>query len=48
MRAAVLFGPDDFRVVDKPVPVPGSGKVLVKIAMCCAREGDPIKVVFVP
>src|SRR5919204_676393 len=34
MRAAVLFGPRDFRVVDKPVPTPGEGEVLVKIAMC--------------
>jgi L-iditol 2-dehydrogenase len=34
MRAAVLFGPDDLRVVDKPVPEPGPGEVLVKVAMC--------------
>jgi L-iditol 2-dehydrogenase len=34
MRAAVLFGPNDLRVVDKPVPRPGPGEVLVKIAMC--------------
>jgi len=34
MRAAVLFGPNDFRVVDKPVPTPGPGEVLVKVAMC--------------
>ena len=34
MRAAVLFGPNDFRVVDKPVPQPGAGEVLVKVAMC--------------
>jgi L-iditol 2-dehydrogenase len=34
MRAAVLFGPDDFRVVSKPVPTPGPGEVLVKVAMC--------------
>src|ERR1700682_765648 len=40
MRAAVLFGPDDFRVVDKAVPVPGGGEVLVKVAMCgtCAID----------
>ena len=40
MRAAVLFGPDDFRVVDKPVPAPGGGEVLVKVAMCgtCATD----------
>jgi L-iditol 2-dehydrogenase len=34
MRAAVLFGPNDFRVLDKPVPTPGPGEVLVKVAMC--------------
>lgn len=34
MRAAVLFGPRDFRVVTKPVPEPGDGEVLVKVAMC--------------
>src|SRR3981189_413264 len=34
MRAAVLFGPNDLRVVDKPVPQPGPGEVLVQVAMC--------------
>lgn len=34
MRAAVLFGPNDFRIVEKPVPTPGPGEVLVKVAMC--------------
>jgi L-iditol 2-dehydrogenase len=34
MRAAVLFGPDDLRVVRKPTPVPGLGEVLVRVAMC--------------
>jgi L-iditol 2-dehydrogenase len=34
MRAAVLFGPRDMRVVDRPVPQPGPGEVLVKVAMC--------------
>jgi len=34
MRAAVLFGPQDIRVVDKPVPRPGFGEVLVRVAMC--------------
>ena len=34
MRAAVLFGPGDFRIVDKPVPQPGPAEVLVKVAMC--------------
>src|SRR5215831_12680804 len=34
MRAAVLFGPDDFRIVEKPVPIPGAGEVLVEVALC--------------
>ena len=34
MRAAVLFGPNDLRIVDKPVPVPRPGEVLVEVAMC--------------
>ena len=34
MRAAVLFGPGDMRIVDKPVPKPGAGEVLVRVAMC--------------
>jgi L-iditol 2-dehydrogenase len=40
MRAAVLFGPDDLRVVTKPVPVPGPEEVLVKVAMCGACGTD--------
>jgi L-iditol 2-dehydrogenase len=34
MRAAVLFGPRDIRVVDRRVPRPGPDEVLVKVAMC--------------
>lgn len=34
MRAAVMFGPQDIRVIDKPVPEPGPGEVLVRVAMC--------------
>lgn len=34
MRAAVLFGPEDIRVVERPIPVPGPGEVLVKVALC--------------
>lgn len=34
MRAAVLFGPGDIRVVDRPVPRPGPEEVLVRVAMC--------------
>jgi L-iditol 2-dehydrogenase len=34
MRAAVLFGPRDIRVTDRPVPEPGPDEVLVRVAMC--------------
>jgi L-iditol 2-dehydrogenase len=34
MRAAVLFGPGDIRVIERPVPRPGYGEVLVKVALC--------------
>lgn len=34
MKAAVLFGPQDLRVVDKPVPKPEPGEALVQVAMC--------------
>src|SRR5262249_10577136 len=40
MRAAVLFGPGDLRVVRKPVPQPGPGEVLVRVAMCGTCEPD--------
>lgn len=34
MRAAVLFGPGDIRVADRPVPAPGPDEVLVRVAIC--------------
>ncbi|MGH3094886.1 MAG: zinc-dependent alcohol dehydrogenase [Streptosporangiales bacterium] len=34
MRAAVLFGPGDMRVVERPVPRPGPGEALVRVAVC--------------
>lgn len=34
MKAAVLFGPGDMRVVEKKVPKPKSDQVLVKVAEC--------------
>lgn len=34
MKAAVLFGPGDMRVVDKPEPKAGQGEVVVHVAMC--------------
>ena len=40
MRAAVLFGPNDLRVVSKPVPRPAHDEVLVRVAMCGACGTD--------
>ena len=40
MRASVLFGPRDIRVVSKPVPVPAPDEVLVRVAMCGACGTD--------
>jgi L-iditol 2-dehydrogenase len=34
MRAAVLCGPQDIRLLERPVPRPGPGEVLVRVAMC--------------
>jgi L-iditol 2-dehydrogenase len=34
MRAAVLCGPQDMRLLERPVPQPGPGEVLVRVAMC--------------
>jgi len=40
MRAAVLYGPRDLRVVDRPVPRPGPEDVLVRVEMCGACGTD--------
>lgn len=40
MRAAVLFGPGDMRVVERPVPEPGPEDVLVRVDMCGACGTD--------
>jgi L-iditol 2-dehydrogenase len=40
MRAAVLFGPRDIRVIERPVPRPSPGQVLVKVAMCGTCGSD--------
>jgi threonine dehydrogenase-like Zn-dependent dehydrogenase len=31
MKAALLFGPGEMRLIDEPVPAPGHGEVLVKV-----------------
>jgi hypothetical protein len=41
MRSAVLFGPRDIRVIERPVPQPGPGEVLVQVAMCGTCGTDP-------
>lgn len=40
MRAAVIFGPDDLRVVEKPTPTPGAGEVLLRVeaASLCGTD----------
>ncbi|MEO9094137.1 MAG: alcohol dehydrogenase catalytic domain-containing protein [Microbacteriaceae bacterium] len=40
MRAAVLYGPGDLRVVDRDVPTPGPEEVLVRVAACGACGTD--------
>ena len=42
MRSVVLFGPQDIRVLERPVPQPGPGEVLVQVAMCgtCYERHD--------
>jgi len=40
MRAAVLFGPRDMRVIDCPLPRPAAGEVLIKVAMCGTCGSD--------
>jgi L-iditol 2-dehydrogenase len=34
LRAAVLFGPRDMRVIVRPVPQPTPGAALVQVAIC--------------
>lgn len=41
MKAAVLFGKDDLRVVDQPVPEPGQFEVLIKVMACAICGTDP-------
>jgi 2-desacetyl-2-hydroxyethyl bacteriochlorophyllide A dehydrogenase len=44
MRAAVLYGFNDVRLVDRDVPQPGPDEVLIKIAACSVCAGD-IKII---
>jgi L-iditol 2-dehydrogenase len=40
MKAAVLFGFNDVRLVDRPVPSPGPDEVLIKVESCGVCAGD--------
>lgn len=41
MQAAVLFGKNDLRVVDQPVPEPGPFEALIKVMACAICGTDP-------
>jgi hypothetical protein len=41
MKAAVLFGPNDMRVVEKKVPKPGQQEVLIKVEAVPSAEPLP-------
>lgn len=41
MKAAVLYGPNDLRVQDYPVPTPGPDEVLLKVRACAICGTDP-------
>jgi len=40
MKAAVLFGFNDVRVTERPVPSPGPDEVLIRVAACGVCAGD--------
>src|SRR5688572_27044606 len=40
MRAAVLIAQGEIGIVEKPVPKPGEGEVLIKVAMCGTCGSD--------
>ena len=40
MQAAVLFGFNDVRLTERPVPDPGSDEVLIKVEACGVCAGD--------
>ncbi len=47
MRAVVLFGPNDLRMVERPVPKPALQQVLIKVA-ACAICGTDLKITSHP
>jgi len=44
MKALILYGPNDFRIGEKPVPKPGPGEVLVKVE-ACGICGTDVKII---
>ena len=44
MKAAVLYGFDDVRLEERPVPSPGPDEALIKIEACSVCAGD-IKII---
>ncbi len=50
MKAAVLFGFNDVRVVERPRPSPGPDEILIKVKSCgvVERRNGAIKVVVHP
>ena len=40
MRAGLLYGPQDLRLVDIPIPEPGPGQMLIKIHACSICPPD--------
>ena len=45
MRAAVLHAPGDLRVEERPIPAPGPGEALVRVAVCgvCGTRRDRVR-----
>ncbi len=40
MKAVVIEGPGRLAIVEKAVPLPGRGEVLIKISYCSKVAGD--------
>lgn len=50
MRAAVINGPGEIKVIEKPIPQPGRGEVLVKVKFCgiCGTDLHAFSTGFFP
>lgn len=40
MKALVAYGPEDYRLEDRPVPIPGPGEILIKVSISGICAGD--------